>query len=71
MEQGALPDALLECKSDFACGPAFWFRFEPLALVSFEMGSFSTRRSFPRKRESSLSTAHCRTFAEWTPAFAG
>jgi hypothetical protein len=33
-------------------------------VVSFGMGSLSKRRSFPRKRESSPSTAHFRRFAE-------
>jgi hypothetical protein len=33
-------------------------------LMSFGMGIDSSRRSFPRKRESSLSAAHFRRFAE-------
>jgi hypothetical protein len=41
------------------------------AVVSFGMGSLSKRQSFPRKRESSPSTAHFRRFVEWIPAFAG
>jgi len=40
-------------------------------LVSFGMGIHSIRRSFPRKRESSPTTAHFKRFAEWIPAFAG
>ncbi len=39
--------------------------------VSFGMGTYSIRRSFPRKRDSSPTTAHFRRFAEWIPAFAG
>ena len=37
---------------------------EPLVLVSFAMGIHSSRRSFPRKRESSPTTAHFQRFAE-------
>ena len=36
-----------------------------------EWGINSSRRSFPRKRESSPTTAHFRRFAGWIPAFAG
>jgi len=34
-------------------------------------GIHSSRRSFPRKRESTPTTAHFQRFAEWVPAFAG
>jgi hypothetical protein len=40
-------------------------------LVLFGMGIHSSRQSFPRKRESSPTTAHFERFAEWIPAFAG
>jgi len=40
-------------------------------LVSIGIGNHPNRRSFPRKRESILPTAHFQTFAEWIPAFAG
>jgi hypothetical protein len=40
-------------------------------LVSFGMGIHSSRQSFPRKRESSPTTAQFQRFAEWIPAFAG
>jgi hypothetical protein len=57
------------------CEPGLRWRQLILAntrvLVSFGMGLLSTRRSFPRKRESTPWTAHFRRFAEWIPAFAG
>ena len=40
-------------------------------LVLFGMGIYSSRRSFPRKRESSPTTAHFQRFAEWILASAG
>jgi hypothetical protein len=40
-------------------------------LVSFGIGSLSKRQSFPRKRESSPSTAHFRRCTEQIPALAG
>jgi hypothetical protein len=40
-------------------------------MVSFEISSLTERRSFPRKRESTLKTWGNALFTDWIPAFAG